>query len=64
MKYVIYNKDEDLFWNNEIGWAPFSLGSRFSSYEFSMLNLPLEGEWYVAKGTKKETLLQKNKVDK
>jgi len=60
MKYIIYSTQERLFWSNEHGWVEFSLGSRFSPLEYSMLNTPMGGEWYVARATKKETL--KNKV--
>ena len=47
MLYAIYNKNDDqLFWNNELGWVDTSLETKFSQEERDTLNLPIEGVWY------------------
>ena len=44
--WVIKCKNDNLFWNNQIGWVDFSSGDVFNQREKNTLNLPVEGQWH------------------
>jgi|TARA_Y100000310_G_scaffold130922_1_gene130065 hypothetical protein len=43
--WLIRNKNDDSFWNNNDGWTDYSGGTIFSQEERNSFNLPIEGEW-------------------
>lgn len=42
--------DDDLYWNNAIGWVDAGSADQFSDQEREELNLPLEGKWLSLPG--------------
>jgi hypothetical protein len=47
-EYVIYNiEDDQLFWNNSLGWVPTEQETRFTQAERDSLPLPVGGKWAV-----------------
>ena len=43
--WLIRNKNDDSFWNNNDGWTDYFGGTIFSQEERNSFNLPIEGEW-------------------
>ena len=43
--WLIRNKNDDSFWNNDTGWTDYSGGTIFSQYERDSFNLPIDGDW-------------------
>ena len=44
--WLIRNKNDDSFWNNDInGWTDYTHGTIFSQEERDNFKLPIEGEW-------------------
>lgn len=43
-EWVIYNKNEKLFWSNEDGWVDFDSATRFNETEQVTVSLPVIGE--------------------
>jgi len=43
--WIIKCKNDDLFWNNLIGWVDVSSADVFNQREKNTLNLPIEGQW-------------------
>jgi hypothetical protein len=43
--WLIRNKNDDSFWNNNDGWTDYCGGTIFSQEERNSFNLPIEGEW-------------------
>lgn len=45
-RFIIRNtSDQDLFWNNEFGWADRKSATVFDSHERQRLCLPMDGKW-------------------
>jgi hypothetical protein len=41
--WYIYNRKNNLFWNNEAGWGHLATATRFTEREKETFNLPLDG---------------------
>jgi hypothetical protein len=43
--WLIRNKNDDTFWNNDDGWTDYMGGTIFSQEEHDKFDLPIEGIW-------------------
>ena len=43
--WIIKCKNDNLFWNNQLGWVDYSSSDIFNQQEKNTLNLPVEGQW-------------------
>jgi hypothetical protein len=44
-EYVIFNRDNQLYWSNETGWGSLKGATTFSAQEKKIFNLPIDGSW-------------------
>jgi hypothetical protein len=45
--YIIFNRINNLFWSNDIGWVDKTSATEFTKEETEYLNLPLDGQWVL-----------------
>ena len=43
--WIIKCENDNLFWNNQLGWVDYSSSDIFNQQEKNTLNLPVEGQW-------------------
>lgn len=43
--YLIKNRSNSLFWNNEFGWTNVEYAEIYTWFDIESLNLPLDGMW-------------------